>query len=425
MTVASRLHRSFAHVFHLDSRGTTVRRELTTGITTFLSMSYIFVIHPAILATVGFGARPVLVATILVSTLSTCFSGIWSDLPFVFSPGLEMSIYVAFVAVPVLHISVPQALIAVMTVGIMISLLGFKRIKHFVIDRVPHHFPNAVAVTMSVFLMVVSGILIGVIDYSKGYLTFTGRLDNTLAWSGLGGVLVIILFEVLRVKPSVLFTIVLIAALTRNQHATPVSSDKWLHNFLGSMTATDLFSWITSLNMWQVVFTLFVLSCYGSFSKVINLTKGTSIPEHGAIPRLRRLLVADGISGIAAGLMGTTTVTTFVESGIGIAAGARTGLSAVVAGCLMVSAMLLLPLIQYIPLSSAVGALLYVGILFIPKDRESGKVFSRKEGVVVLLMAFIVITTLSLSIAFALGLIGFFVCELEKEEALETTYVEP
>lgn len=391
--------------FQITARKSSVRVEILSGISTFLSLSYIFVIHPVILGAVGFNLRSVLIATVLVSALSTIVSGLWSGLPFVFAPGLEMSIYITFVAIPVQRLSIHQILGIGILTGAAICLTGIKRIKHFVIEKVPHRFPNAVALAMSAFLLTYAGSLMGVLDYTRGYVELTGHIYDKVALLGLGTILAITLFEALGWRPSVLLSILIISVVSRAGFSAQLFSHAT--QSMLRYVQPDLWSWMSIPGSWKVVFALFVLSTYGSLSKLINLAKGTTIAdEHGAIPGVRRVLTLDGLAAIASGFLGTTSATTFVESGSGIATGGRTGLAAIVAGILMVGGIFLLPVVSYIPLTAAVGALVYVGFLFIPKG-ETLTAFTRMESWVVGVMAVVVIAVQALSLALAIGLIGF------------------
>src|SRR6266478_2118048 len=391
--------------FLITARNSSIRTELLAGSYTFLSLSYIFVIHPVILRGAGFEVHSVLAATVFVSVIATFASGLWTGLPFVFAPGLEMSLYLAFVAILMHHLSVRQTLGIAFVTGATVCLLPFRTIKHHLIDRVPHRFPNAVALTMAVFLLTVACSLMGLIDFHKGYLTFTGQSDNRTALIGLGGVLGIIFFEILGVKASVLITVVIVAALSKAQ---PGPSTETSH-LLISVIKPDFISWYADIRAWEAVFVLFVLSCYGSLAKVINLARNTTIEDaHGALPGVRKILFLDGVTTVAGSVMGSTNFTTFVESGVGIAAGGRTGLAAVVTAILMVAGFILRPFIDYVPLTAAVGALVYVGFLFIPKG-DSLTAFRRFEFLIIVLMLGITICTLNLGAAFGIGLVGFWV----------------
>lgn len=400
----NRGHTTLDRFFAITEKQSSVKVEIIGGVSTFLSLSYIFAIHPVILGAVGFDRRVVLIATVVVSALSTVAAGFWSRLPFVFAPGLEMSIFVAFVAVPVRHLPVAQVLGIGAVTAVAVCALGIKKVKHLIIDSVPHHFPNAVALTMSAFLLTYAGSLMGVIDYKRGHLSLTGHIYDNVALVGLGAILTITLFEVLRWRPSVLLSVLIVAVLNRTSATVSIAEISYLSKWY---VWPDMSSWLLDIQAWRVAFTLFILSCYGSLSKLINLARETTIADqHGAIPRLTRVLVLDGVAGVGSAFLGTTSATTFVESGSGIAAGGRTGLTAVVAGSLMASGVFLLPFIGHIPMIAAVGALVYVGFLFIPKG-ETLRTFGRVESWIAMLMIIIVVIFQSLSIAFAIGLVGF------------------
>jgi adenine/guanine/hypoxanthine permease len=397
------VHTMLDHFFRITARKSSVRTEILSGVSTFLSLSYIFVIHPVILGAVGFNLRSVLIATVIVSALSTITSGLWSGLPFVFAPGLEMSVYIAFVAIPVKHLSINQVLGVGILTGAFLCITCTKRIKQVVIERVPHRFPNAVAVAMSAFLLTYAGSLMGVLDYTRGNVEFTGHIYDKVALMGLGAILAITLFEVLGWRPSVLLSVLIVSIVSR---AGQAAQPQVAHS-LFQQVRPDFWTWMSTPKAWLVAFTLFLLSCYGSLFKLINLAQGTTIADqHGAIPGVRKILMLDGMTAIASGFLGTTSATTFIESGSGIVAGGRTGLTAIVAGILMAAGVFLVPLVTYIPVTAAVGALVYVGFLIIPKG-DALRAFNQTESWIVGVMVVVVIAIQSLGIALAIGLIGF------------------
>ena len=173
------------------------------------------------------------------------------------------------------------------------------------------------------------------------------------------------------------------------------------------------------MNGFIIVVTLFAISCYGSLSKVINLTKDTRIvSEHGSIPRAGRVFMTDGLAAIMGALLGTTTVTTFIESGVGIETGGRTGITALVVGVLMAAGLFLAPFIQFVPLIAMSSALVYVGVLLIPR-KELLREYRTRDVWIVLAMLGITVVTLSPTWAIAVGGAGYALDALFKVKPVD------
>jgi len=402
------LRKSLDLYFHVSERSSTFRTEVAAGVSTFLSLSYIFVIHPFILARIGLEEHTTLVLTVVVSTAATLACGLWVRLPFVFAPGLEMSLYIALVVVPLLKLTTEEAFSLVIVSGALLCCLGNRHVRHYVIDSVPHHFATAVAVTMAAFLLAIALSFIGVVDYQTGHWTIAG-LTNA-GWAATGCV-VIILCELVGFRPSVLVGIMVVAVLAHsrgalaNSHATSFIPD--LSVVLSNASVRAPFSTIhLSLQAAQALFILFVLSSYGSLSKLIKLSKGTTIVHRGDIPGVNRMFVLDGLAAIASGTTGNSNVTTFVESGVGISVGGRTGLTSVTTGILMVCALGLLPFIDLVSTAAIVGALVYVGVQFVP-DNDALMDMWIGEKITVLIMVLMVLKFLAIGIAFDFGLFAF------------------
>ena len=278
---------------------------------------------------------------------------------------------------------------------------------------------------MAAFLFSAAMHLAGVTNYSLGYVQLTNRYGDVLFW-GLVGCAIVMICEGLRLKASVLLSCILIGVVTSQR--TPASTTTapaiehglWVVKNITPHLGLGDYRGIVSIGGIQTVFVLFIMSSYGSLSKIVNLTKDTTIQAtQGAIPRLRKLLLIDGIAGALSGIMGTSSATTFVESGIGIAEGSRTGLSSIVVGILMLAALWLEPLVRLISNASIVGALMFVGVLLIPKKNLITG-FCHAERVTVAVMLLITCFTLSLSAAFAVGIIGFYIARVIARRSTNT-----
>jgi AGZA family xanthine/uracil permease-like MFS transporter len=352
--------------FGISAKQSTVGREILAGVSTFLALSYIFIVNPAILAKAGIDASAVLFATITISAAATLAMGSWARLPFVVAPGMEMNAYVAFYAVGALGFTWQQALGMVFWSSVVMIALTLASVRERIIDSIPASMKVGLAFSVGVFLMLIALRLGGLLVYDGLVLRGVGSfLSRDAAALGLGLALILAL-DRLRVPGAVLIGILLTAGFCHlvgagASDAVAEVSDRML-SAVGQLDVGV----ILDPRAASVILVLFVLDFYGSVAKFIGLTLNTNIMEDGRVPRRTRALLVDGVGSTAGSLTGTTSLITFVESAVGIGVGGRTGLAAVVCGLLMLSCFVVVPLLPYVPVVATTGALLFVGIKLCP-----------------------------------------------------------
>jgi AGZA family xanthine/uracil permease-like MFS transporter len=353
--------------FGISVKESTVGREILAGVSTFLALSYIFIVNPAILANAGIDRSAVLFATITVSAAATLVMGLWARLPFVVAPGMEMNAYVAFYAVGALGFTWQQALGMVFWSSIIMIALTLASIRERIIDSIPESMKVGLAFSVGVFLMLIALRLGGILEYDGLMLRgFGSLLSPSAAALGLGLVCVLLL-DRLKVPGAVLIAILLTAGFCHliGAGGTSDAVGEVSGRMLSALGQLDL-GVILDPRAASVILVLFVLDFYGSVAKFIGLTLNTNIMEGGRVPRRTRALLVDGVGSTAGSLTGTTSLITFVESAVGIGVGGRTGLAAVVCGLLMLSCFVVVPLLPYIPVVATTGALIFVGIKLCP-----------------------------------------------------------
>ena len=400
----------------IQERKSSLSAEIIAGISSFLSLSYIFVVNPSILSQAGMNPSSVLFATIIISGLATIFMGLYARLPFVLAPGLEMNAYVAFVAVGALGLSWQQGLGAVFWSGIIFIILTLLGIRESLINSIPNKLKFGLAFSVGAFVFAIGLLLSGIFIYEGVDFKGVGSLvsDNAIVlYLGLG---LIILLDYLKVPGSILISIILASVYA---------------NYIGLVEpykvdeATDMFSGIGSFDLFNFssamitsIIILFLVDFYGSLAKFIGMTMNTEIIEkdkngNNIVPRTKEALIIDGVSTLGGSFLGTTSVTTYVESAVGISAGGRTGLVAIVAGVLMLLVYFLIPYIHYIPVVATSGALVYVGYKLIPKH-EIIKSYTLSDRLVFVGMGLLAIFTFSLDLAMILGF-SFYLIQGYKE----------
>ena len=389
--------------FEISAKGSTVSREMFAGFSTFLALSYIFVVNPAILANAGIDKSVSLFATIVVSALTTLAMGLWARQPFVVSTGMEMNGYVAFFAVGAMHFSWQQALGMVFWASVLMIALTLLRVREGIIDAIPASLKVGLSFSVGVFLILIALSIGGLVSYQGLTLKAFGAWSSPAAYALYFGAVLVFVLEWMKVKGSVLISILATTAAYYALGYATVSpaTQSFAPSMFSGIGALDL-SVILDPRALSVVIVLFVLDFFGSVAKFIGLTMNTNIMVDGRLPRRDRALLIDGVGSMGAALTGTTSVVAFVESAVGIGSGARTGLAAVTAGVLMLCCFIAFPLIQAIPVVATTGALVYVGVRLCPSRSQFGSI-PLAERIALASMPIVTIATFAIDKAMLVG----------------------
>ena len=393
--------------FEFSKHKTNFKVEILAGLSTFMALSYIFVVNPAILGGAGFNVSAVLFASIITSFLSTLVMGLWAKKPFVLAPGMEMNAYVAFFVVIGLGYSSQQALGAVFWSGIIFMILTLSGIRTKIINSIPNNIKLGLSLCVGVFLMIIALRLSEILIYDGILFSGVGVFTSSLAYVFYLGLGLILLLKYFKVKGAVLISIVASAifanymGLGNTGNAIEFSTDMF-----SSIFTLD-FSVILDYKLWGVILVLFLVDFYGSVAKFIGLTRNTSIVDKdGKLPLMKETLSVDGYATLVGSVLGTTSLTTYVESGVGISEGGRTGFTAVVCSILMLLFMLLAPLVNMVPVIATTGALFFVGISMFP-SREELKYFTKFDILIISTMIITPIVTFTIDKALLFGFILF------------------
>ena len=400
--------RKIAEYFEFAKHQANFRTEILAGVSTFLALSYIFVVNPTILAEAGFNKSAVLFATIAASFLATFFMGLWAKKPFALAPGLEMNAYVAFFVIAGLGFSWQDALGAVFWSGIIFMILTVSNIRTNVIKAIPDKLKSGLSLSVGFFLILIALRIAGIVLYEGVKFQGIGLFFSAEAVILYFGIALILILQKFKIKGAVLISIICASVLA---HALGIGST----NIETVALSGDMLSAVFQLNL-QVIFDLRILSIilvlflvdfYGSIAKFIGLTRNTSIMnENGTMQHTEETLSVDGIGTIVGAGLGTTSITTFVESGVGIKEGGRTGFTAITISLLMLLFLVLTPLINLVPLIATTGALLWAGLALFP-SKEELKTYTNLDKLSVIVMVVSVLITFSLDKAMLFGFVIF------------------
>ena len=381
-------------LFKLSKNQTTVKTEVMAGITTFMTMAYILAVNPSILADAGMDSSAVLLATAIASFIGTCCMAFMANLPFVLSAGMGLNAYLAYTVVQGFGYSWQIALLAVFVEGIIFIILSLTNVREAIFNAIPLTLKRGVSVGIGLFIAFIGLQNAGLAVDSSTLVTITSFTENfsthgICALLAVAGLLITGALYIKNVKGSILIGILvtwvlgIICQLVGLYVPTPdagfysliptqiVSVDfSKLGQTFGQCFNVD-FSVIKPLDFVVVVFAFLFVDIFDTLGTLIGVsTKANMLDEKGHLPGIKPALMADAIGTTMGAVLGTSTVTTFVESASGVSAGGRTGLTSLVTGLLFLLATLFAPLFTSIPSFATAPALIMVGFLMVSTVSE-------------------------------------------------------
>ena len=373
--------------FRLKENNTTVKTEVAAGITTFMTMAYILAVNPSILGDAGMDPNAVLIATCLASFIGTILMGLSANLPFALSAGMGLNAYLAYTVVLGQGISWQVALFAVFVEGLIFIVLSLTNVREAIFNAIPLTLKKGVSVGIGLFIAFIGLQNAGLCVDSSTLVTITSFKTN-FSTSGICALLAVIgiiitaVLYIKNVRGSILIGIIVTWGLgmlcqlagiyVPNPEVGAYSlfpSGIMSFNFsalgetFGQCFKID-FSSVGIFNFVVVIFSFLFVDLFDTLGTLIGVaTKADMLDEEGHLPNIKPALMSDAVATSAGAILGTSTVTTFVESAAGVAAGGRTGLTAITTGFLFLVATLFSPLFTSIPSFATAPALIFVGFL--------------------------------------------------------------
>ena len=422
--------------FSLQARGTDVRREAVGGLATFLTMSYIVFVNPAILSAAGLPFDAVAVATALAAAGFTIIMGLATNLPFALASGLGINAVVAFDIILGRGVSPEVGMACIVLEGLVAVVLVLAGLREAIVRAVPASLKLAIGVGIGLFITLVGLRDGGIVVNDPATGIGLGDLTSGPALIALAGILVALGAAAANVRGSILLGIATstVLGLVFGVLDGPDAVARWPHSgdfsTIGDGLSPDALGDALTWTLVPVIFSLFMTDFFDTGGTAYAVTSaGGLLDEKGEVPRIRNLLLVDSAAAAGGGAMGVSSVTTYVESGAGVAEGARTGLASVVTGALFALTIFFVPLIAVVGQGVAVSkdttihpavapALVMVGYLMIQLVR--GIDWEAPEDAV---PAFLVIVgiplTFSISAGIGLGVFGYVVTMLARRRAAE------
>lgn len=354
--------------FQIDAHGSTLRREIVAGITTFTTMSYIIVVNPAILKTAGIPEGPSMTATILTAVCGCLLMGLYANRPFAIAPYMGENAFIAFTVCLGLGIRWQTALGAIFLAGVAFIVLTVLRLRQALVEAIPSSLRYSFAVGIGLFLTFIGLNQTGIVEIGiAGAPVKAGALTSAPVLVAIFGFLLIGAMVIRDVPGALLLGIVITALMAFATRVAP-----WPHKVFGAPASlAPIFAQIDlrgalAPRALPVVLTIFIMAFVDTMGTLIGLSaRAGFLDAQGNLPQIERPMLADAVATTLAPVFGTTTAGAFVESATGIEAGGRTGLTAVVVAVLFALSAFTAPFVAAIPPQAYGPALIVVGLFML------------------------------------------------------------
>lgn len=381
-------------LFRLKENNTTVKTEITAGITTFMTMAYILAVNPSILSEAGMDPTAVLLATCIASFIGTACMAFTANMPFVLSAGMGLNAFLTYTVVLGFGYPWQVALFAVFIEGIIFIILSLTNVREAIFNAIPISLKHAVSVGIGLFIAFIglqnagltvanSSTLVSIVSFRDHFST-----AGICALLGILGTFLTGILYIRKVKGSILIGILgtwILGILCQLTGIYTVDAANGYYSLLPAWGMTDFsklgetfgqcfhidFSGVGIFNFIVIIFSFLFVDLFDTLGTLIGVaTKADMLDEEGRLPKIRPALLADAIATSAGAVLGTSTTTTFVESSAGVAVGGRTGLTALTSAILFLLSMFFAPVFTAIPSFATAPALIIVGFLMFSNIAE-------------------------------------------------------
>ena len=356
-------------IFKLRENGTTYQREIVAGITTFLTMAYILAVNPGMLGLLGNGMTPgaVFTATAIASAIATLVMAFAANLPVALAPGMGLNAFFTFTVCMGMGLSWQIALTAVFIEGILFIIISLLNVREAIIKAIPVNLKKAVAVGIGLFIALIGFANAGIVVNDAGTVIGLGNVSSGSPLLAFVGLIIITVLYVLNVPGAILIGILATTVIGIPIGITVIGSG-W--SPVGAPAAPLFFQFdfsaatILTFKFFVVLFTFLFVDIFDTIGTLVGVTtQAKLIDKNGNIPRVKQALLADAVGTVSGAALGTSTVTSYIESAAGVSAGGRTGLTSFTTAILFLFALFFSPLFLLIPSAATAPALIFVGFL--------------------------------------------------------------
>ncbi len=397
--------------FHLKAHNTDVQTEITAGLTTFLTMSFILFVNPAILSATGMDRDAVFVATCLAAALGTLIMAFVANWPIGMAPGMGLNAFFAFGVVGAMGFTWQQALGAVFISGLIFLFLTLTGIRSWLIAGMPQSLRSAVVAGIGLFLAIIALSNAGIVVASEATKVTLGNLHAPAAIYAMLGFLIIATLDALNIRGAILIGIIAVTglstALGHNEFHSFFSAPPSL---LPTFMQMDVMGALKG-GLISVILVFVLVELFDATGTLIGVANRANLMPQGKPNNLGRALIADSTAIIAGAVLGTSSTTAYIESAAGVQAGGRTGLTALTISLLFLAALVISPLAGSVPAYATAPALLYVAGLMM-KELAAIEWSDVTEATPAAIMALVMPFTYSIANGVAFGFISYVALKL-------------
>ena len=391
--------------FHLKERGSSISTEIIAGITIFLSMAYILAVNPDLLSMAGLDKGAVFTATAVSAAVATLLMGLLANLPIALAPGMGLNAFFTFTVVIGMKYSVEVALTAVFLEGILFIVFSLFNVREAILKSIPTNLKKAIPSGIGLFIAFIGLKSAGIIVGSEATLVTLNELTSPTVLLSVAGIILTVLLFALKVPGGILLGILITTIAGYSMKIVPPPTD-WKAFSPVSMPHAPAFwrfdfSQILTFKFFVVFFSFLFVDIFDTVGTFVGVAAQAKLHDkNGNIPKMKQAFLADAVGTCVGAMLGTSTVTSYVESTSGVAVGGRTGLTALVVSILFLLSLFFSPLFLLIPPQATASALVIVGFLMMRTIKEVD--FSdATEG----LPAFLTIIMMPLAYSIAQGIV--------------------
>ena len=349
--------------FQLAENQTTVRRELLGGLTTFMTMAYIIVVNPQILAQAGMPAEGVLFATCISAAAATLVMGLYANYPIALAPGMSLNAYFTYSVCIGMHIPWRTALGVVFISGVLFVLLTVTRVREQIVNGIPDSLKHSTAAGIGMFIAFVGLRNAKLVAANPATFVGLGSFSDREVQAACFGLLLTLVLMARKINGAILLGILgtTVLGVLRGMAHWPAALVSLPHPS-ATLLQLDLRGAV-HLGLLEIIFAFLFVDLFDNVGTLVGVCEQGGFVKNGKIPRVGRVLLADAVGTVFGSLTGTSTVTSYIESAAGVAAGARTGLANVAVAALFLVAVFFSPVAAAIPGFATAPALILVGAL--------------------------------------------------------------
>ncbi len=361
----------FEKYFKLKQNGTNSRTEIIAGITTFLTMAYILAVNPSILSATGMDQAALFTATALAAIVGTLVMAFWAKLPFAVAPGMGLNAFFAFTVVLGMGYSWQFALTAVLIEGVIFIALTIFNVREAIVNAIPKSVRLAISAGIGLFIAFIGLQNAGIVVNNDATLVGLGDITSGTALLGIIGLIITSVLVVKKVKGELLIGIILTALIGIPMGLTQIKGFVNVPPSIEPIFFKFEFTEIFTFDMLIIVFTFLFVDIFDTLGTLVGVsTKAKILDKDGNVPRIKQAFMADAIGTTAGAILGTSTVTTYVESASGISEGGKTGMTAMVTAICFAVALFFSPVFLAIPGAATAPALILVGLYMLEPIKQ-------------------------------------------------------